>query len=163
MSKEIRRQKMSRKKEPSSETANQILAKRLRYLLEKLNVNQSQLADKISKKRQTTSNYCNGQSVPDAYTLAKIADELGVTTDYLVERSNIPIPTIDDDAILQRTRLTPEAFTMLSKLDGVALMILNELLASDEFMWSYLNRIADVTSFCAVSIFPRVERPIWAR
>ena len=142
---------MSRKKELSSETANQILAKRLQFLLKERNVNQSQLANGIEVQRQTTSNYVNGQSVPDAYTLEKLARYLGVTTDYLVGRSDIPAPTMDAELICQRTGLTPIALEKLCNLDGIRLSILNALLSSESFVNSYLYKIADVETFRTIA------------
>lgn len=53
-------------------------------LRKKRKITQDEVADFLQVKRQTYSAYERGVSVPDAYTLQKLADYFGVTTDFLL-------------------------------------------------------------------------------
>lgn len=61
----------------------QIIAK----LRKERNYCQKQLAAKLNLSISTISNYENGVHFPDYITLCKIADYFGVTTDYLLGRT----------------------------------------------------------------------------
>jgi len=64
-----------------------VLCKRLKELREYRELTQSQLAERLDIGRASVSNYENGDRVPDADVLTKFADFFGVTTDYLLGRS----------------------------------------------------------------------------
>lgn len=57
--------------------------KRLRI---KYRMNQELLAERLNIRRQTISSYERGNSVPDIYTLIRIADIFNVTLDELAGR-----------------------------------------------------------------------------
>ena len=57
--------------------------KRLRI---KYQMNQELLAERLNIRRQTISSYERGNSVPDIYTLIRIADIFNVTLDELAGR-----------------------------------------------------------------------------
>lgn len=58
----------------------------------KRNLTQEQLAKKVKTTKGTISNYENGHSTPPHETLVAIADVLGVSTDYLLGRTDDPTP-----------------------------------------------------------------------
>ena len=53
-------------------------------------ITQGEIAEYIGTSRQAVSQYCNGVSVPSYDSLVKIADFFGVTTDYLLGRTDTP-------------------------------------------------------------------------
>lgn len=66
--------------------------KRLVEQRKKRNLTQEQLAHKVKTTKGTISNYENGHSTPPHETLVAIADALGVSTDYLLNRTDDPTP-----------------------------------------------------------------------
>ena len=64
------------------------------------NLTQVDLGNKLSIAKQTVSNWENNNILPSIDMLIKIADYFGVTTDYLLGRSN--------DNSLDVSSLTPE-------------------------------------------------------
>lgn len=61
--------------------------KRLKELREHQQLTQSQLASRLNIGRASVSNYENGDRVPDADVVVKLADFFGVSADYLLGRS----------------------------------------------------------------------------
>ena len=51
-----------------------------------LHLTQEQLANKLNAKKSLISNYENGYSTPDIYTLIKLADIFDISLDDLVGR-----------------------------------------------------------------------------
>ncbi len=66
------------------------LGERLRALREKKGLTQTEFAKRIGIPNQNVSNYERGFRQPDYDTLKKFADYFEVTTDYLLNRSNTP-------------------------------------------------------------------------
>lgn len=78
-----------RKQTPAFETENDVFASRLRKIMEKRGINQSQLEKLIKAsgdklQRQTISLYMNGQSKPDTGRLTLLCRILHVSSDYLL-------------------------------------------------------------------------------
>ena len=85
---------MPRKASPSSETRDCVFAAKLREMMQIRGVTQSKLADSITDnhdpiRRQTISNYMNGQSEPNTTVLTHIAEALDVSADYLLGLSDV--------------------------------------------------------------------------
>lgn len=73
---------------------------RIRELRESQNIQQKELATKLNIGFSTLSQYETGKRFPDYETLLKIADFFGVTTDFLLGRSNQkdkPVPPEEDE------------------------------------------------------------------
>ncbi len=104
---------MNASKIKRAEKAMQPFPQRLGLLLQQKNIAQEQLGKELGKSRQAVSLYCNG-SEPDYPTLAKIADYLGVTVDYLVGREDAPAH--EAASVVQQTGLSAEAVEVLQKL-----------------------------------------------
>lgn len=64
-----------------------IFSERLRQLREEKGLTQQELAEKLNIGRASISNYELGTRTPDIEVLNKLADFFGVTTDYLIGRS----------------------------------------------------------------------------
>ena len=58
---------------------------KLRTVRLSLNLSQSELAEKLCGKKSLISNYENGYSTPDIYTLCRLAIIFDITLDELVE------------------------------------------------------------------------------
>ena len=65
-----------------------VLSKRLKELLEKNNMSQRELAEKIGITEVTISRYISAQRVPKATEILKIADALNCSCDYLLGFQN---------------------------------------------------------------------------
>ncbi len=65
------------------------VGKRITELRATMGIYQKQLADDLQVSVATISNYENGRHIPDPSTLCKIADFFGVTTDYLLGRTDL--------------------------------------------------------------------------
>lgn len=60
----------------------------IRYLRQSQGLNQVQLAEKLGVKKQSVSNWENGNIMPSIEMLMRIADYFSVSTDYLLGREN---------------------------------------------------------------------------
>lgn len=70
-----------------------MFAERLRKVREERGLSQQQLAERVSVARVTITMYEAGEREPDFGTLTKLAQVLGVTTDYLLGRTDKPHPS----------------------------------------------------------------------
>ena len=78
---------------------------RLKNLRQSKELNQVQLASKLGVKKQSVSNWENGNIMPSIDMLIKIADFFNVSTDYLLGRQT---PQETAPALLDVTGLTQE-------------------------------------------------------
>ncbi len=91
-------------------------AKRLRAVLEETNTTQQVLADKLGIKRQTVSNYCNGNAQPNLERLVEISKYFNVPTDYLLGKVDAKTPDITIRQICEYTGLSED---VVNKLWGI--------------------------------------------
>lgn len=59
-------------------------AKRLSEMLKKRKMTQGELASRVGVSKKSMNTYCTAGCVPQGDTLAEIAHELGVSTDFLI-------------------------------------------------------------------------------
>ncbi|WP_273000933.1 helix-turn-helix domain-containing protein, partial [Hydrogenibacillus schlegelii] len=71
-------------------------AERLRKLRLKMGISQIELAEKIGVSNFAVSRYERGATSPDPEIIIKLADFFGVTTDYLLGRTDDPTPTSEN-------------------------------------------------------------------
>lgn len=64
---------------------------RLKLLRKQKNISQLKLAIDLNTNQNTISRYETGEREPGLKELIKIADYFGVSTDYLLERTDNPI------------------------------------------------------------------------
>lgn len=64
------------------------IAQNIKYFRKQQHLTQGQLAEFLCGKKSLISNYENGYSTPDIYTLCKLAKIFDVTLDELVEWSD---------------------------------------------------------------------------
>lgn len=108
---------MSGKRAVAVFTENRPFAKNIRDLMSENKENQKELAEKLGVKQQTISYYRNGQSLPDAGNLIKIAQHYGVTTDYLLGLTDVKTADTSVKAICNYTGLTEEAVNQIRKFN----------------------------------------------
>ncbi len=65
---------------------NDKIAENIKFYRKQLGLTQGQLAEKLNGKASLVSNYENGYSVPDIFTLTKLADIFDITLDELIGR-----------------------------------------------------------------------------
>lgn len=65
------------------------IGQKIKQRLEKINMSQKYLADKVNVTEATISRYLSGSRSPRGEILSKIATVLGVTTDYLLGNTDI--------------------------------------------------------------------------
>ena len=66
----------------------EILAERLLQLRDERKLSRKAVAEQLHIVERTYQRYANGEREPTASTLAELADFYGVTTDYLVGRTD---------------------------------------------------------------------------
>jgi transcriptional regulator with XRE-family HTH domain len=65
-----------------------VLGERIKKLRKQRKITQEELGKKVNVTKVSISGYENGNRTPDTETLQKIADYFGVTTDYLLGRTD---------------------------------------------------------------------------
>lgn len=70
---------------------------RIRELRKARGWQQADLAKLIAVSRQAVGNYETGERAPDLETIGKLCDIFGVTADYLLGRSPVPVAQISDE------------------------------------------------------------------
>jgi len=95
---------------------NPVFAERLRTLRKKSGYSQKEFAEVINLHQVQYGRYERGDSKPYAETLTKIADALGVSTDYLLEgqEEDAIVANLEDKDLL-RLFQEIEGFTELEK------------------------------------------------
>lgn len=111
MSNEIKKTKGRPKKEKDY---NSPFAERLRTLAgDRTN---QEIADGIGVARQTVGQFMLGNTKPDIETLCKLADYFGVSTDYLLCRTDVATTSTDIQMICEYTGLSEKAVQSLKWL-----------------------------------------------
>lgn len=67
---------------------NTKIAENIKFYRKQLGMTQGQLAEKLHGKKSLVSNYENGYSTPDIFTLCRLAEIFDITLDELVEWSD---------------------------------------------------------------------------
>lgn len=93
-----------------------IFAVRLRELIKLTGKKQQEIADNIGVSRQALNKWVNGETVPDIFSAAKIADLFNVSTDYLTGRTGTKSVNPEIQAACEVTGLSENAIKMLSQL-----------------------------------------------
>lgn len=110
-----------------------ILKDRLREARARADITQSELARRIGKTRGAYNGYENSEINPKYPTLAAIAKELKVSTDYLLELTDDPTPYYDTETLEHIKKLyeRPEMKTLLMAGENIGKDVveaINELL-----------------------------------
>lgn len=105
---------MERSKKKQNDGFYSSFARNLRRLMDENRVSQAELAEEIAKSRQTVSQYANGINEPGYETLCKIASYFRVTTDYILGRTDVKMPSTDLQAVVGYTGLTEDNVVALN-------------------------------------------------
>lgn len=91
-------------------------AQRLKTLRKERGITQQQLADGVGISKGGLSYYENAGRTPDISILERFADYFGVTTDYLLGRTNAQTPKAKLQAVCNHTGLSDKTVNLLSDL-----------------------------------------------
>ena len=73
-----------------------IIKNRIRDLREDIDLRQIDVSNATGIDQKTLSNYETGKTNPDSYSIIRLADFFGVTTDYLLGYTDVNITTNAD-------------------------------------------------------------------
>lgn len=73
-----------------------IIKNRIRDLREDMDLRQIDVSEATGIDQKTLSNYETGKTNPDSYSIIRLAEFFGVTTDYLIGYSNSNLQTNRD-------------------------------------------------------------------
>jgi len=113
--------KMPRVKKNSYEQYDSPFASRLRALLNQPEMNQSKLADHIGVTRQAISAWSLGISLPDIEKFGLIADFFGVSTEFLLGRTDVSKPDATKQALAEYLCLSEAAIDEIKRLQSMHL------------------------------------------
>lgn len=130
--------------------------KRLKDARTELNLSQKELAEKLFIKREYIVYYENGDRKPDFDKLLAIANELNISLDYLLCRTNSK--DISNNAISKRVGLSDKAIEKLSKMSQQSaweIDILNDDINSNQYFPIIINKIIENQHFEKLIYFIR--------
>ena len=112
---------MPRVKKNNYEQYDSPFASRLRDLLNQPEMNQSKLADSIGVTRQAVSAYSLGISLPDIEKFGLIADFFGVSTEFLLGRTDVSEPDATKQVVAAYLGLSEAAIDEIKHLQAMHL------------------------------------------
>lgn len=113
---------------------NNIFAVRLRELIKATGKKQQEIADNIGVSRQALNKWVNGETVPDIFSAAKIADLFDVSTDYLMGRTDVLSMNEDIQTVCKVTGLDEYAVKELIHIKKIRLSsVTNYLICEENF------------------------------
>ena len=101
--------KQSEKREPRLK----VFSERFELLRKERNLSNTDFAKFLGMSRQTVGFYLNGERVPDAITLIKIAEKCNVSADWLLGLSAVKSRDIEEQKVCTYTGLSQEAIHVL--------------------------------------------------
>jgi len=153
----------------SQENRNARFPTRLRELREKSNISQKMLADKFGISKSTLGLWETGDTLPDAKMVSELADFFGVSSDYLLCRTETASIDFDIRAICDYTGLDEYAVNNLKynlSDDKCTMDILNYIIRSDLLLSSlaiyYLSAFTPLIKDAPFNLIPlsRFSQPI---
>lgn len=116
-------------RKPREKRFDSKFAEVLRHLLfkkEEAGVNLTAVADNLGITRQSLAQYRDGNNIPDIVILGRMADYFGVTTDYLLGRTEVKSADYDAQKFCESTGLSEVVFEYLcSKKSLLEIEMLN--------------------------------------
>lgn len=92
---------------------------RFELLRQERDLSNTDFAKFLEMSRQTVGFYLNGERVPDALTLIKIAEKCNVSSDYLIGLTDIRSPDLNIQAVSKETGLSEKCLEALRIIHGV--------------------------------------------
>lgn len=131
---------------------NEVFPDNLRNIMYEKDITQQDLATKCGVSRQSVSYWQNGDSVPDAMQLKKIAEYLEVSSDYLLGLAQEPTADKDLNFVCEYTGLHKKSIERLTTCRPEFTNTLNSLLENNNF-WLLLDRISQYRNLSS-SVLP---------
>ncbi|MDY7224673.1 helix-turn-helix domain-containing protein [Halalkalibacterium halodurans] len=78
-----------------NELQKKLMGQRIKQCRTEMNLSQEGLAERLGMKRTNIANYEAGRVVPPGNVILELANILGVTTDYLLGRTDTPDKKVD--------------------------------------------------------------------
>jgi transcriptional regulator with XRE-family HTH domain len=101
-----------------NEEKNEFFVFQERFKMLRGKLTQAEFAKKIGISRPTVGFYENGERLPDASILKKIAEKCDVSADWLIGLADIPNPDATDKEINKKLALSAEAINTLKRLSA---------------------------------------------
>lgn len=92
------------------------VAERLIFLMDNLDMKQTELAEKVGISKQSLYKYLHCKCEPRAGIIAKMAETLNSTADYIVGLTNDPSPAVRSEEAEQATKRETELISKFRKL-----------------------------------------------
>lgn len=109
--------------EEKREPRLKVFQERFELLRKERNLNNTDFAKFLEMSRQTVGFYLNGNRVPDALTLIKIAEKCNVSADWLLGMTDISTMDANVRQICEFTGLTEDTVTELNALSKMGTVI----------------------------------------
>lgn len=115
---------------------------------------QLDIAKSLGVARQTVANWIHGKTIPDGILLAKLSDYFNVSVDYLLGKTEIMTPNMEDRTICEKTSLSLQALFALRLYTEHYPKEFEKLLTHDDYnFFRFLNALKrqDELLFQAIS------------
>ena len=86
--------------------------------------------------RQSLAQYRDGNNIPDALTLSKIADYFNVSADYLLGRTDVKAANVDLKAVCEYTGLSETAINQLRTINKLCY---NKVVRENEIVSDFIS------------------------
>lgn len=96
---------------------------RLKDARERANHTQESLAELVMIHKKNFTLYENGKSEPNSDVLARIADALNVSVDYLLNKTDDPSPSLDSSDLSPEERRIIAAFRRGEKYEAIRAIV----------------------------------------
>lgn len=121
----------------------------------------TEFADYLGLSRQTVGFYCNGDRIPDAVVLRHIAEKCKVSVDWLLGLSEVQSTDATIQQICKFTGLNEEVISVLKMIEMIDGELLNNILASEFFLYFMNNLSSYCFAYMADSIANAVQSQVW--
>lgn len=113
-----------------------IFSQRLSRLIFSSYKNLNVIAEEMGITRQSLAQYRDGNNIPDALTLTKIADYFNVSADYLLGRTDVKSANVDLKAVCEYTGLSETAIFQLRTINKLCY---NKVVRENEIVSDFIS------------------------
>lgn len=113
-----------------------IFSQRLSSLIFSSYKNLNVIAEEMGITRQSLAQYRDGNNIPDALTLTKIADYFNVSADYLLGRTDVKSANVDLKAVCEYTGLSETAIFQLRTINKLCY---NKVVRENEIVSDFIS------------------------
>lgn len=98
---------------------NKPFAQRLRVLIGESGKSHAEIAQHFGVSRQGVGKWANGETTPDIETIVNIAEYFGISTDYLLGRTDIKSPDTTKQAVCNYLDLSESSLFILKAIGSI--------------------------------------------